>query len=278
MAGTNQEDTGTSIDTAVGWLTEKAAQFSDDADELRATTDRAAKGLGALAGAGLTGVGVAKVGDLFPEPSSGGFWPGVMFLWLGFVLMVVAILAFVYRFWRANRPLPLSARAAEMWNQRDPKWRRRRGDRYTPFDEDDPDLGEPVRRVRDVGAAECEEIEGIYKDAIRHAAFCDSRDETLAHYEWRADKLERDAWYLPDAPASERRLAQVERMRAEIEKAEQRAKLVVVRRRMNRVFSGPIAASLALVFVVGLVMFATAADYFDNKHLESSRQVAPKVR
>jgi hypothetical protein len=272
MAAISDEDTAASSDAAVGWLTEKAKQFSDDADELRGTTDRAAKGLGALATAGLTAVGIAKVGDLYPKPSPGGYAPAVIFLWLGFAFMVVAIVGFVYRFWRANRPLALSARIAEMWD----------GDarKYKPPDrhENEPDLTMPQRWIKDVSVDECKEIADIYADAIRHAAFSEGDGESLAHYEWRADRLERNALYLPESPSSTRVLAQVERMRAEIEKAEERAKLVVVRRRMNHVFNRWLAAFLALMFVVGLVMFATAADHFDSKHTKGNGTASQEVR
>jgi hypothetical protein len=260
MAGITAEDTETSSDPAIAWLTDKARQFSDDADELRATTDRAAKGLGALATAGLTAIGIANVGNIYPKPGA-GYLPELIFLWLGFGLMVVAIVAFVVRFWRANRPLALSARLAEMCGTNE-SWWRPRSSRYTPPDEDEPDLDKPKRWVMDLATDECQAVERIYKDAMRHAVFS-NREESLAHYEWRAERLEREALYAPDSPTSKRQLARVERMRAEIEKAEERAKLVVVRRRMNHVFNQRIAIVFALMFVVGLVMFATAADYFD---------------
>jgi hypothetical protein len=265
MAAISDEDTAASSDAAVAWLTEKAKQFSDDADELRGTTDRAAKGLGALATAGLTAVGIAKVGDLYPKPVPGGYWPAVLYLWLGFALMVVAIVWFVYRFWRANRPLAFSSRIAEMWDGRG---------KYTPSDQDVASLGAPQRLIKDLSGAECKEVEDIYRDAMRHAAFPERGDESLAHYEWRADALERNALQMPKSPSSALVLAQVRRMRAEIEKAEERAKLVVVRRRMNRVFNQWLAGLLAIMFVVGLVMFAAAADYFDYKHPTQSKATA----
>lgn len=257
MAALTEDDTEISSDPAVGWLSEKAKQFSDDADELRETTDRAAKGLGALAVAGLTAVGIEKVGDIHPRPD---YWPWVAILWGGFFLMVIAIAVFVYRFWQANRPLALSASITEMQPEKR-KWKL---------------FPDKTKRkwVTDLSTDECQEIEKIYVHAISHAPFA-ARGERLEDYERRADRLEQDALSTPDSPASKHRLGQVERMRAEIERAQQRAKLVVVRRRMNHVFNRLIAICLAVLFVLGLGMFATAADYFDSvesqKTSESSR-------
>jgi hypothetical protein len=260
-ATTTEEDTKPPPDPVIAWLAEKAKQFSDEADSLRATTDRAAKALSALATAGLTAVGIAKVGDLYPKPD-GGYWPTVLFLWLGFVLMLIALFAFVVRFWRANRPLAVSTSLVEMWPGTDES-----GNRKTP------DTGWRQRWKVLVGGdlpiideEECKEIARIYKDAIKHAPFAAGEKDTLKDYEGRADELESDALYTPDSPISLRRMRQVARMRAEIEKAEQRAKLVVIRRRMNHVFNRPAAAILAIIFVVGLVMFAAAADRFDSEH------------
>jgi hypothetical protein len=286
MAATREGEIGVSSDPGVGWLTETARQFSDEADELRATTDRAAKALSALATAGLSAVGIAKVGDLFPDPGD-LLWPWLLFLWLGFSLMVVAIIAFVYRFWRANRPLALSTRLAAMRCKPAKMRLPRRAPHsngevaaassvaeYKTRDGDDPDIGEATPLITDVDEDECNEIAAIYGDAMSHAAFADNKKETLAHYEWRADKLERLAVTALDAANSTRLLAQVEHMRAEIEKAKQRAKLVVVRRRMNHVFNRPIAAIVALMFVIGLVMFATAADRFDSAHAKNAPAAA----
>lgn len=251
MAALTEDDTGISNDSAVGWLSEKAKQFSDDADALRATTDRAAKGLGALAVAGLSGVGIAKVGGIHPEPD---FWPWMPILWVGFLLMVIAIVAFVYRFWLANRPLAMSACVTDMLVIDRRKW-------WDPL------------RATDLSPEEREEVRKVYDHAMCHAPFAaggtSAEDcETLDGYERRADRLEHDALYTLDSPASNRRLKQVERMRAEIERAQERAKLVVVRRRMNHVFNRPIAILLAALFVLGLGMFATAADYFDSVESE----------
>src|SRR4051812_11088083 len=91
-------------DPAIGWLEQKSRGFATDADDLRAGTDRAAKGLSALATAGLTAVGIAKVGAVYPWPSGGiSTWIWVLVLVLGFLGMVASVVWFVIRFWQANR-------------------------------------------------------------------------------------------------------------------------------------------------------------------------------
>ena len=238
---TTDEETDVWTDPATAWLEETAKAFSTDADELRASTDRAAKALGALATAGLTAVGIAKVGAVYPWPSEGGSWLCVILLFGGFAVMAGSIVTFVIRLWKANRPLALTTNIAK-----------------------DTEAGV-------IGGDEPDEISRIYTDAREHAPFTEGV-KSLEAYELRADGWERDALYTPDSPISKRRLAHVARMRAEIAKAEQRAKLVVIRRRMNRALADWGAIGLAIAFVVGLLTFAVAAD-----RLESERTVCIKA-
>jgi hypothetical protein len=237
---TTDEETDVWTDPATAWLEQTAKGFSKDADELRASTDRAAKALGGLATAGLTAVGIAKVGAVY-----GGRWYWVILLFAGFAVMAGSIVTFVIRLWKANRPLALTTNVSK-------------DTKPTVIDEH-----------------EDHEIQRIYGDAMAHAPFTEGV-ETLQAYELRADEWDRDALYTPDSPISKRRLAHVARMRAEIEKAEERAKLVVIRRRMNRALADWLAIVLAIAFVVALVAFAVAADALESERTKEACVAAIK--
>src|SRR3954453_8064932 len=145
MVTATRKETDTWTDPAIAWLEQRARDFSNDADELRASADRAAKVLSALASTGFIAVGSAKVGAVYPWPSDGSNWVWVIVLFASFLLMVASVVWFVIRFWRANRPLAMST---------NPK------------------------RLRDVDRViderECCEIDRIYKDAVEHAPFTES--------------------------------------------------------------------------------------------------------
>lgn len=240
MAATTDKQADAGTDPAITWIEQRAKAFSEDADDLRASTDRAAKVLTALASAGLTAVGIAKVGAVYPWPAHEAWlWIAVIVLFAGFVLMAASVVWFVIRFWKANRPLAMST-----------------------------DKEGLVPRYMD--SDEFEEVERIYEDAIRHAPFTKGPKEPLAGYEDRADRWEEDALLTPDSPISKRRLAQVARMRAEIERAEQRAKLVVVRRRMNYALTRRITILIAMMFLVGLISFAVAADRLESERARTA--------
>jgi hypothetical protein len=244
MASTTNEATDVRTDPAVAWVEQKAKGFSKDADDLRASADRAAKALIGLASIGLTAVGIAKVGAVYPWPSDGWDATWVIVLFAGFVLMVTSVVWFVIRFWKATRPLAMSTENATL--------------RYY------------------MNGAELAEVNRIYREAIEHAPFCaDQRlldvvvddDQPLSTYELLADRWEQEALLSPGSPISGRRLSQVVRIRAEIDRAEQRAKLVLVRRRMTNALTRWPTYVAALLFVVGLLGFAVAADRLESERV-----------
>jgi hypothetical protein len=241
-AATTDESTTTTDDPGTAWTAAQAKRFSEAADTLRGRTDLAAKGLGGLGTAALTAIGIAKVGDIFPFPPGQEIWVGA--LWLGFLLMVVAIVALTLRFWTANRPLlPTSDPAGMLKNTETRK----------------------KENESEIDDAEMKMMCAVYKEEVAHAAFSLGNHETLKHYEERADSLERETQTRWGQVGLDAKRRQVARMRAEIDKAQQRAKLVVVRRRLNHTLTRPIAAVWAALFVVGLVGFGASADRLESQ-------------
>jgi Na+-transporting methylmalonyl-CoA/oxaloacetate decarboxylase gamma subunit len=233
-AATTDESTTTTDDPGTAWTIAQAKRFSDAADTLRGRTDLAAKGLGGLGTAAVSAIGIAKVSDIFPLPP--GETVSVVFLGVGFGLMVLAILALTSRFWSANRPLLPTSSPTTM------------------------------EGVKEIDPAEEKIMDAVYTEAVAHAAFSTGPGESLEDYEERADKLERESQTRWGQVGLDAKRRQVARMRAEIDKAQQRAKLVVVRRRLNQTLNSLMAALWAFLFVIGLVGFGVSAD-----HLESQR-------
>lgn len=287
MAATTESETEAGTDPAIAWLEQKAKGYSKDADELRARADRAAKALTALATAGLTAVGIAEIGAVYPWPAHSVIWLWVGILFVGFALMAGASFMFTIRFWRANRSLPMSASLLTLAQEDVTAEERRAIGRiyddafaHAPFTEHVP---------RDGGAApaaaspqpERENVPRVAKFLRRLADKFDppkteptpANPELLAKYELKADEWERDALYTPDSPISKRHLGYVARMRAEIEKAEERAKVVVVRQRMHQALAGWTTVGLAAMFIIGLVAFAVAADRLESDRARQACEV-----
>src|ERR1700742_2622466 len=84
MAPTPTDRSAVEADPAIAWLQQKAKGFSQDADDLRAGTDRAAKLLGGLASAGLTAIGIEKIGAVYPWPDDGASEVAVLVLFASF--------------------------------------------------------------------------------------------------------------------------------------------------------------------------------------------------
>src|SRR3954452_11674260 len=172
MSSHSQNAVDAEADPAIAWVARTAKDFSDDADALRASTDRAAKILIALASTGLTAVGIANVGAVYPWPSRGSFWGWPIVLFVAFALMVACVVSFVLGFWKANRALPMST-ARENFGSA-------------------------------INEREWTEIERIYQEAMKHAPF--TREvKSIGGYEQQADRWEQDALLTPDSPISARR-------------------------------------------------------------------------
>jgi hypothetical protein len=246
-AGATTDDSATTpVDPGTAWTAAQAKQYLEASDTLRARTDLAAKALGGLGTAAVSAIGIAKVGDIFPWPP--GEKVSLVFLLVGFGLMVLAIVALTLRFWTANRPLLPTSDPVRMRDKTPPKKR----DRNTTASEIDDD-------EKNIMCA-------VYDEEVAHAAFSLGNHETLKHYEERADSLERETQTRWGQAGLDAKRRQVARMRAEIDKAQQRAKLVVVRRRLNKTLNSWMAALWAFLFVAGLVGFGMSAD-----HLEAQR-------
>jgi hypothetical protein len=236
-AATTDESATTTDDPGTAWTIAQAKRFSEAADTLRGRTDLAAKALGGLGTAALTAIGIAKVADIYPLPPGEGVW--VVCLFVGFSLMVLAIFGLTIRFWSANRPLlPTSS-------------------------------PEAMRVAKEIDRSEAKIMDDIYTEAVAHAAFSVGAGETLEQYEQRADDLERQSQTRWGQVGLDAKRRQVARMRAEIEKIQQRAKLVVVRRRLNHTLTRPMAAVWAAMFVVGLVGFGVSADRLESQRSDA---------
>jgi hypothetical protein len=226
---------------------EQAKDFRAMADKLRERSDATAKGLATLGTAAITAIGIAKFADLYPWPP--GEWPATGALLVGFLLITAVLVTFTIRLWSANRPF------------------------LARPDLDEPDLKKPKkigrwgrwRRWMDpsVDAIDHQEWEQIKPIFDRTAHRNDAAD--LEALQAQADQFQR----IVDGTDDERLAANLERraarMRAEIDVAIARAQLVVVRRRINRVFTDTLAIGLAVAFVLGLLAFGIGADRLDSE-------------
>jgi hypothetical protein len=232
---TTQRSSTATNDSRTQWILGRANDYNADADTLRKRTDLTASGLSALATAAVTAIGIAEAVHIFPLDTTRA-WVAAAAVALAFVFMATAVIVFIARFWRANRPL---------------------------FPTSDP---EAMLRAEAIDPDEKRTIERIYEQEMRHVAFLSRDGETLENYEGRADTLERQLqtrWGQVGADETRRQIA---RMRAEIQAAQQRAKLVVVRGRWNRTLGSRSAVPWAVLLVVGLLAFFIAGDYLNSVH------------
>jgi hypothetical protein len=255
-AATTDESTTTTDDPGTAWTIAQAKRFSEAADTLRGRTDLAAKALGGLGTAAVSAIGIAKVSDIYPLPPGEGIW--VVRLLLGFVLMVVAILALTRRFWTANRPLLPTSDPCKMRNKTKGRWWTRWWTRWRKRNKTESEIDDNEMKMM------C----AVYEDAVAHAAFSVGPRERLKEYEKRADDLERETQTRWGQVGLDAKRRQVARMRAEIDKAQQRAKLVVVRRRLNHTLTRPAAGIWAALFVIGLVGFGASADRLESQRTD----------
>jgi hypothetical protein len=250
-------------DPGVASASGRAKRYSDAADALRDRTDLAGKALAALATAGLTAIGISKVTDIYPTPS--GERPTVVVLLSGFALMVVAIVAFTVRMWKVSRPLvpvsDLSQIASPVIPEEDDRGGRVRQwiraqirRRYPEWRKPKPEINEREKL----------EMERVYKLVLRQAPFTEMAED-LAAYERLALIAELSVVNEPSEAAASRLRYRAARIRAEVDQAQQRAKLVVIRERSVEALTNGRAALWAVLFVVGLVLFGGAADRLDSK-------------
>lgn len=195
-------------------------------DGIRQRADLVAKAVGGLGLTVLTGVGIAKLGDIFPFPGGGDSWFWLLMELVGLAVMA-GVLAFFFtlRLWMLNEPVVV--RADE--------------DQCEIIDEEKSRIG----LVYDEIAA----LNGV---------------PSLLAYEARGHRLQRVADRVPDSVADNVR-GRASEIAVEVGATLERARLLIIRQRTaNTVRDGRALLAYA-AFVLGLVLFASGADFLDGK-------------
>ena len=188
-----------------------AQNFREATEKVRQRAEAAAKVLGGLGTAGVTAIGLSKAGDVYPSPDGGTVRAALL---IGGLLTMAAVVAgFTYRLWRVNRPLVTRS-----------DW----------------------TRIADADDKEQAQIAEIYdREARLNSA------PTLRALEARAHRFARIAMrQSADARAKDLRAASGEVMNVVLA-TQNRAALVVVRRRASRAIASRPAAALYALFVAG---------------------------
>lgn len=233
MAGGEGAKDDAAVTPATGSVTDRARRWSSMSEDIRSRSETSAKAIGALGTTALSAVGIAKFGDIFPLPPGHlSVWTilVVMFVPVSFLLMVAAVVWFSIRLWRANEPIMMLADPAQM----------PRGD-----------LDGPERaRVEQVYAAA----------AALHGK------QTLADYEKDAIAFEREAEaHSPGSRQEALLLAKAQRIRANVDEAEQRALVNVVRTRARDSVKNGASIAIYVTFALALVVFAIGVNYLDSE-------------
>jgi hypothetical protein len=225
------------------------------AEALRSRTDLAAKSLGAIGSAGLTAVGLAKIGDLFPIPDDPGPRTAAVGAVIAFVLMGAAIAALTVALWRVNRPFFIGTDLSTSEDLSDaevaliqPQW-----DDFTRLNGMSPARYERKANRHEKRAAKLDTAWTDHYAPRLKAAI----DASLAD---QADRT-RFPSSVPPSPIAQREQQRAESMRAEIHLLTARAGLRILRKRLSDVMSGRSSQIYAAIFLIGLIGFALDTDY-----------------
>jgi hypothetical protein len=197
-----------------------AQRFRDAMEAMRSRTDLTAKGLAAVGTAAVGAVGYAAYTDAFPAE---GPFLAFVFLFLGPLLMIVAVLALVVRFNRASESVLTSTDIDHMVTVND--------------------LDEQQRRL----------IEEKYE---RMASL--NEVESLRAYQARSFRLDRIADRLPAAKADPFR-QRADLIQGEVHATQTQVAALIVRSRARNAMTGWTLAWI-LVFVGGWYSAALSAD------------------
>ena len=99
MAGEGSKTPDVATPEATG-IADQAQRFRDATEQIRARTERTAKGLGGLGTLAVSAVGIAKFADIFPFPPGQGWW--VALLIVSFLTMILVVGVFTYRLLRVS--------------------------------------------------------------------------------------------------------------------------------------------------------------------------------
>jgi hypothetical protein len=194
----------------------------DLADQLRGRVDIFGKALGGVATVGVTAVGLAKIGDLFPVEGQ-WWWFGLAIA--GFVSGAVAVVWIVTRLTKVSRPI------------------------YVRTDLD------AMRAAREIDDDEHGLITPLFTETARLAGY-----KNLETYEERERALRRVSRWTGDSEVCQARAKLAEEIRQAVEHTRVRALLILVRRRATEAMTGFRSWVAYLLFIAGLVVFALGTD------------------
>jgi hypothetical protein len=213
-----------------GGVTDRAKRWTDMSESVRQRAESSSKAIGSIGTAALSAVGIAKFGEIFPLPPAGEMgwlWVAVIGVPLGFVAMALSIAWYSARMWKVNEPI---------------------------FMQLDPGA------MDDITASERTRVLAVYR-ASAQAHGCDE----LSEYAARADELQAKA--LAEADTAERAalLDDARVIRADVDEAQARAMVNVVRLRGRDAVLGPRARMVYGTFLVGLLAFGIGTDYLNSE-------------
>jgi hypothetical protein len=208
---------------------EQGERFRSAIEKIRSRSDTTAKGLAAIGVAAVTAIGYARFADVFPY--GGPVW-ALACLFVGVVLMIVAVVYLVYRFNDAGQSIVTSADAEETIA-------------LNSFDQKEKQVvRKSYRRIA--------KLNGV---------------ESLKAYQARAHRFERIAERRDEKQAAALR-ARADLIMSEVLATQDRAGALVLRRRSQRSVFGLGTLLGLLLFVGGWYGTALAADALESKRIK----------
>jgi len=220
-------------DKAVERAETRASEYLLIEDKIRQRADIAAKALGALGTTTLTTIGLAKIGDVFPWPGTGRAWWALVAVVGGYLAIGAGIGWFTYKLWSVNDPIRTQ----------------------TDLERMQAELRNPEERAI---------VERVYRDmSILNAV------PSLAAYEARAHRFDRISELAdPESEVAKRLRLQVDRIHAEVLAIFSRVRVLILRRRANRAFAGPMAWAAYAFILTGTLAFLVGSDYLQSERAD----------
>jgi len=212
---------------------EQAGRYREAMETIRQRTDYSSKALATIGTAAISGIGYAKLADVFPW--AGWSW-AILALAAGAALMIAAVLSLVLRFAGASESVFTSSGVKETLDR---------------------------NGIED--AQEKSLVEKVYLEAaLKNGA------DSLAAYEGTGRELEKEAAELKD-PEDEKAKAlrdRAGRIFGEVQLAQDRAAALLLRRRAHAAVFGSGMALWVIVFIIGWYTIAVAADSLQGEHVD----------
>lgn len=198
---------------------------------IRGRADLTAKAFGGLATTAVTGIGIAKFGDVFPWPGTGPAFAAAVLVVAGFAGMAAAVAFFTWRLWRVSEPIVMRSDTRLMTSDfRDPKEKKIVDDTY-------------------------------YEVAQMNGA------RSLVVLEARGHRLSRVAARMGSAGADAEAVSKA--IEDGVQATYGRAALLIARRRASRALTSGSSVVWFAVFVVSLVTFGMSSDYLQSERADS---------